>query len=104
MFIPNYPEDSVLRRHYEAAAARRRQSRLREPPADSVLRRHFRQLEQVRRMPSSPASAKLADTARSTKTVSATVPKTEPGATQQPTKNPAKGGGLFSRLKRFFSS
>ena len=44
MYIPNYPEDSTLRRHYESAAELRRRERLQQPPTDSVLRRHFEQL------------------------------------------------------------
>ena len=44
MYIPNYPEDSTLRRHFEAAAELRRQERLQRSPTDSVLRRHFEQL------------------------------------------------------------
>lgn len=44
MYIPNYPEDSTLRRHYASAAAFRSQARLAEPPTDSMLRRHYEQL------------------------------------------------------------
>jgi len=44
MYIPDYPEDSTLRRHFESAAEFLRQERLKEPPTDSVLRRHYAQL------------------------------------------------------------
>ena len=54
MYIPNYPEDSVLRRHYEAAAALRRQARLSAPPTDSVLLRHYQQREQLGKIVPTP--------------------------------------------------
>jgi hypothetical protein len=40
MYIPNYPEDSVLSRHFEATVELKRQILLQTPPSDSVLRRH----------------------------------------------------------------
>jgi hypothetical protein len=40
MYIPNYPEDSILSRHFEAAVELKRQMWLQTPPSDSVLRRH----------------------------------------------------------------
>lgn len=40
MYTPNFPEDSVLSRHFEAAAEMQRQMWLQIPPSDSVLRRH----------------------------------------------------------------
>lgn len=40
MYIPNFPEDSVLRRHFDSAVAIQRQSWLGMPPSDSTLRRH----------------------------------------------------------------
>jgi hypothetical protein len=43
MYIKNYPEDSVLRRHFESAAALKSQAWLQHPPSDSVLRRHYEQ-------------------------------------------------------------
>lgn len=44
MYIRNYPEDSVLRRHYEAAAELKRRNWRQKAPEDSVLRRHHAQL------------------------------------------------------------
>ena len=55
MYIPNYPEDSTLRRHYESAAAFRRRARLAQPPSDSVLRRHYEQLTGVAAATPAPA-------------------------------------------------
>ena len=45
MYIRNYPEDSVLRRHYEAAAELKRRNWRQKAPEDSVLRRHHAQLK-----------------------------------------------------------
>ena len=81
MYIPNYPEDSTLRRHYESAAAFRRQARLAQPPTDSVLRRHYEQLRSV-------ASAATGGGGGS------------PQAPQPA--EPETGGGLFGWLKRLF--
>lgn len=44
MYMRNYPEDSVLRRHYEAAAELKRRNWRQKAPEDSVLRRHHTQL------------------------------------------------------------
>lgn len=104
MYIPNYPEDSVLRRHYEAAAALRRQTRLRAPPTDSVLLRHYQQREQLRKIVPTPAVARRPEPAPVTHRPTASAPKAEPVAAQKPTARPAQGGGLFNRLKRFFGS
>lgn len=76
MYIPNYPEDSTLRRHFESAAGFRRQARLAQPPTDSVLRRHYEQLRQIE-APTAPSVS--------------------------PTPQPESGGGLFGWLKRLFS-
>ena len=83
MYIPNFPEDSTLRRHFESAAAIRREARLAEPPTDSVLRRHY---EQLREMASPPSPA--------------------PARQQQSTRPAAQsdaGGGIFGWIKRLFS-
>lgn len=126
MYIPNYPEDSVLRRHYEAAAALRRQTRLSAPPTDSVLLRHHQQRELLRNNVSNPADARGPEPAPATHWTPtsepipamtsapsepapvshrpATTPKAEPETTHQPTGRPAQGGGLLNRLKRFFNS
>jgi hypothetical protein len=45
MYIANYPEDSVLRRHCDATAALDLQQWLEQGPADAVLRRHWHQLQ-----------------------------------------------------------
>jgi len=83
MYIPNYPEDSTLRRHFESAAAFRRQAWLTQPPTDSVLRRHHEQLRQI------AASASRSPTPQQ--------------QTARPAAQPDDGGGLFGWLKRLFS-
>ncbi|MCU7892774.1 MAG: hypothetical protein KZQ78_14655 [Candidatus Thiodiazotropha sp. (ex Ustalcina ferruginea)] len=40
MTIPTFPEDSVLKRHFESDNELKRQICLQTPPTDSVLRRH----------------------------------------------------------------
>jgi hypothetical protein len=104
MYIPNYPEDSVLRRHYEAAAEIRRQARLSAPPTDSVLLRHYQQREQLRKIVPTPVAARRPEPAPVTHRPPASAPKAEPVTAQQPTARSAQGGGLLDRLKRFFSS
>lgn len=83
MYIPNFPEDSTLRRHYESAAAIKRQARLAQPPTDSVLRRHYEQLHQA--------------------AVASTAPTTRATPASPPIEQPSSGGGLFGWLKRLFS-
>ncbi len=40
MTIIKYPEDSVLRRHFDSTVDFKRQLWLQTPPSDSILRRH----------------------------------------------------------------
>jgi hypothetical protein len=40
MYIPNFPEDSVLRRHFDSTVSSKRDIWLQSPPSDSILRRH----------------------------------------------------------------
>ncbi len=40
MYIPNFPEDSVLRRHFDSTVNSKRDIWLQSPPSDSILRRH----------------------------------------------------------------
>ena len=77
MYIPNYPEDSTLRRHYDSAARFRREAHLVLPPGDSVLNRHYRQLH-------------AAGTAASS-------------ASPRPQEPSAAGGGFLGWLRRLFS-
>jgi hypothetical protein len=51
MFIPSCPEDSVLRRHFEAAVEMKRRMWLQMPPSDSILRRHATSLQSHSRTP-----------------------------------------------------
>jgi hypothetical protein len=54
MRTPSFPEDSVLRRHVESAAAMKRQAWLDIPPTDAVLRRHYAQIHQPAAVAISP--------------------------------------------------
>jgi hypothetical protein len=40
MSLPTYPEDSVLKRHFDANVEMKRQMWLQSPPTDSILYRH----------------------------------------------------------------
>jgi hypothetical protein len=40
MYIQNFPEDSVLRRHFDSTVSSKRDIWLQNPPSDSILRRH----------------------------------------------------------------
>jgi len=79
MYMKNYPEDSILRRHFESAAALKRQAWLQRPPSDSVLRRHH---EQGKYPPRSPMA-------------------NQPNTASTPVEQPGKGG-LFAWLRGLF--
>ncbi|MBT2971773.1 MAG: hypothetical protein KME56_07735 [Candidatus Thiodiazotropha sp. (ex Ctena orbiculata)] len=40
MNLPTFPEDSVLKRHFDATVELKRQTWLQSPPSDSILNRH----------------------------------------------------------------
>ena len=88
MYIPNYPEDSTLRRHYVSAAAIRLQEFLAMPPSDSTLRRHYEQRIGAQGAAASP----LDSTANSANGVG-------PLSTAE---TASKGGGLLGWLRRLF--
>lgn len=88
MYIANYPEDSVLRRHCESAAALDLQHWLGEGPTDAVLLRHWNQLQSAA-MEATPGSSG-ARQARSA----------EP-ATAGPSR-PAERGGFLAWLGALF--
>lgn len=90
MYIPNYPEDSTLRRHYESAAEFRRQARLAQPPTDSVLRRHYEQLKGA-------ASATSGSAAPATGAAAA--PQSD---STESVAGSETSGGFFGWLKRLF--
>ncbi len=83
MYIPNCPEDSILRRHFEAAVEMNRQMWLQKPPSDSVLRRHAMSLSMHR----------------------SSAPKTAPvsRATTPPLKTASGGKGLIGWLRSLFA-
>ncbi len=93
MYIRNYPEDSVLRRHYEAAADRIRGDWLQQPPTDSVLRRHYDQMQ------AAPSYAAASNAPR-TPPRPAPAPAAAPAPTTTP--EPQRKGGLFGWLGRLF--
>jgi hypothetical protein len=57
MYIPQFPEDSVLSRHLASAAEMQRLTWLQAPPSDSVLRRHAISPASHPTTPSAPARA-----------------------------------------------
>ncbi|MEJ2591770.1 MAG: hypothetical protein P8178_10280 [Candidatus Thiodiazotropha sp.] len=57
MYIPQFPEDSVLSRHLASAAEMQRLTWLQAPPSDSVLRRHAMSPASHPATPSAPARA-----------------------------------------------
>ena len=87
MYIPKYPEDSTLRRHFESAAGFRREVRLSQPPTDSVLRRHYEQLQRI--------GAGAATSVSSAPELPRHASPPGPAAESE--------GGLFGWLKRLFS-
>lgn len=89
MYIRYYPEDSVLRRHFEATADRTRGDWLRQPPTDSVLRRHYDQMMHPGALPASQAVPRVA--ARGP----------EP-TVQAPAAEADRRGGLLGWLGRLF--
>lgn len=61
MYIRNYPEDSILRRHWEASAEFKRRIWRQKPPEDSILKRHQVQLAQTGKPGAGPRMAALGD-------------------------------------------
>jgi hypothetical protein len=94
MYIPNYPEDSTLRRHYESAAAFKREAWLSEPPADSVLKRHYEQLHGISTTESTSSKPSSQSQSQS---------QSQSAESNQVPPEPASGGGFFGWLKRLFS-
>ena len=89
MYIPNYPEDSTLRRHHESAAEFRRQDSLARPPTDSVLRRHYEQHLNAATAAASTPRAPTPEAARSP-------------APRPPVRQSSPGGGFLAWLRRLF--
>jgi hypothetical protein len=89
MYIRNCPEDSVLRRHFDAATTLRRADWLQQPPSDSVLRRHYDQMHQAA-VPTSRAATRPAATTAPEHTAQAHAAES------------ARRGGLFGWLGRLF--
>jgi hypothetical protein len=109
MYIRNYPEDSVLHRHYESAAAMARSEWLQQPPTDSVLRRHYEQLRQAGLAAATVRSAgtvvrpAVAGTASATASARAAPPPERPLVAPPATAPaPARRGGVFGWLGRLF--
>jgi hypothetical protein len=88
MYIANYPEDSVLRRHCEAAAALDLQDWLARGPTDAVLLRHWNQLRSAAAAATpSPTGTRTAGGAQAA----------APGVSR-----PAERGGFFAWLGALF--
>ena len=94
MHVRNYPEDSVLRRHYEGAAALKRQSWLQRPPEDSVLRRHRAQLVREGSQIGGPSAATAGGAEMR--------PKPAPSESSMPPQAEAQATGFFGWLGRLF--
>ena len=91
MYVRNYPEDSVLRRHHEAATGIKRQAWLQRTPEDSVLRRHRAQLTGAGDRPA-------AATARS----APTRPEQARSEPSMPPQAETQATGFFAWLGRLF--
>ncbi len=74
MTILNFPEDSILKRHFEANVEMKRQQWLQQPPTDSVLRRHAMSPDSHATTRSNAAAAKRTSPKPST-TASAPTPQ-----------------------------
>lgn len=88
MYIANYPEDSVLRRHCKSAAALDLQHWLAQEPTDAVLARHWNQLRS--------AAAEATPGSSGTRQARSAGPATG-GASR-----PAERGGFFAWLGSLF--
>jgi hypothetical protein len=95
MYIPNYPEDSILRRHYESTAAFKRMAREAQPPTDSVLNRHYVQLQQAISNAAKPFQSPAAKQNPTT--------DPQPEVRPVPAADASGGGGFFGWLMRLFS-
>lgn len=91
MNVVKYPEDSVLRRHFDAIVEMKRQHWLQMTPSDSILRRHTM----------SPGSH---PTYRSSKTASGVTSPTSNSAPATRARQMAtQETGFFARLFSLFS-
>ncbi|MCP4287169.1 MAG: hypothetical protein GY792_22440 [Gammaproteobacteria bacterium] len=84
MYTANFPEDSVLSRHFESTAELKRQLWLQIPPSDSVLRRHYDSMNNPVESP--PVSSPTA------------IPQTATVSTA-----PSEGKDFFTWLRGLFS-
>jgi hypothetical protein len=98
MLIPNYPEDSTLRRHVDAAAAVRLQAFMAQGPSDSTLRRHFEQGRGIWHATPSAVASEVPAPA-----VAEEAPAVAKQATEMPRDAPA-GKGFFAWLSRMFGN
>jgi hypothetical protein len=112
MSIRSFPEDSVLRRHCDSAAALKRADWLAQPPTDSVLRRHYQQLRQAASIGTTTAARPAVARTPSPTAPARPEPSPQRQAPQQsrpaaapapaPAPEPAPRGGLFGWLSRLF--
>jgi hypothetical protein len=57
MHVQSFPEDSILKRHFESTVEMKRQRWLEIPPSDSILNRHIMSQQNQSATASSPVSA-----------------------------------------------
>lgn len=93
MYPPNYPTDSVLKRHFDSAVGMKRQMWLQIPPTDSTLRRHALSVSRHLAYRSSTA-ARISTSSIST---TATAPTTQAARAAE------KKRGVFARLFGLFT-
>lgn len=51
MYLQTFPEDSILRRHFDSTTEMKRELWLQTPPSDSVLRRHAKTSDNTHNKP-----------------------------------------------------
>ncbi|MET0069210.1 MAG: hypothetical protein ABW096_04170 [Candidatus Thiodiazotropha sp.] len=94
MNLTTFPEDSVLKRHFEATVEMKRQTWLQRPPSDSILNRHASSMD-IQSLSRSAGSAK-----RARPTASSAASSSAPRAPRTETEEK----GFFAWLMGLFSS
>jgi len=91
MTILKFPEDSILKRHFDANVELKRQLWLQMPPSDSILRRHAMSLSSHQTYRASKTAGSVTSSA-SNRTSTAPVQQAAP-----------KAQGFFARLFSLFA-
>ncbi|MBT3046804.1 MAG: hypothetical protein G8D61_20820 [gamma proteobacterium symbiont of Ctena orbiculata] len=95
MNLPTFPEDSVLKRHFEATVEMKRQTWLQRPPSDSILNRHASSMD-IQSLSRSAGSTKRARPTTSSAAASSSAPRAPRTETEEK--------GFFAWLMGLFSS